>query len=129
MLSASLGAPGPSTRERIIELTAYVEREVAAGAQGEDRPVCDGLGRDEALDRAGVLDASPCVRHLLGQLALGADGELLDLAPWVDLADADHRVVAPAGVGVGVGPEGSDLDEGDIEAHLGKPDDAGGGDR
>ncbi len=113
----------------LLELTAHVEAEVAAGAEGEDRPVRDRLGRDEPSDGAGVLHAPAGLGHLLGQLALGADGELLDLAQRIELAHRDHGHVAAAQLPVDVGAEGTDLDEGDVEAHLAEPDDAGGDDR
>ena len=122
---------GPARRvgvQPLLELTAHVEAEVAAGAEGEDRPVRDRLGRDEPSNGAGVLHASAGLGHLLGQLALGADGELLDLAQRIELAHRDHGHVATAQLPVDVGAEGTDLDEGDVEAHLAEPDDAGGDD-
>ena len=99
------------------------------GREGEDGAVGHGLGGDEPAHVAGVLDAPAGLRHLLGQLPLGADGELLDLAQGIDLADGDHRDAATAQLSVDVGAEGTDLDERDVEAHLVQPDDAGGDDR
>ena len=117
-----------SMSQPLLELAPHVEVEVGARAQGEDGPVRHRLRRDEPPHERGVLHAPLGLGRLLGQLALRADGELLDLAYGVDLADRDHRHVAAAQLPVDVGAEGADLDERDVEAHLAEPDHAGGHD-
>ncbi len=121
-------APRRVDVQPLLELAPHLEVEVGARAEGEDRPVGDRLRRDEAAHGADVLDAPFRLRPLLGQQALRADRELLDLAQRVDLADGDHGHVATAQLAVHVGAEGTDLDERNIQAHLTEPDHAGGDD-
>ena len=117
--------PGRVHVEPFLELVPHVEIEVGTWTQGENGAVGHRLGLDESPHQRGVLHAPLGLGHLLGQLALRADGEVLNLAHRVDLADRNHRDVAAAQLSVDVGAEGTDLDQLDVEAHFAEPDHAG----
>ena len=119
------GPPGRVVVQPLLELVARLRGEVAGRAEREHGSVGDGLGGHQAPHGAGVLHSTLGLGHLLGQLALGADGEVLDLAQRVELAHGDHGHVRAAHVVVDVGAEGADLHEGEVEAHLAQPDHAG----
>ena len=118
-------APGRVPVEPLLQLVPHVEVEVRPGAQREDRAVGHRLGLDESPHQRGVLHAPLGLGHLLGQLALRADGEVLHLAHRVDLAHRNHRDVAAAQLPVDVGAEGADLNELEVESHFAEPHHAG----